>query len=97
MERIKELVSKGCTYRELLKVLTEMHGNTEFAGTFPEFAGRTIGSNGARSLYRTASGTLVVVTEYDPSPCDAVLAVESPGGEVVERLVCDRYSEILEG
>jgi hypothetical protein len=90
MGRIKELVENGCTYRELLKALAEMHGNTEFAGVFPEFAGRVIGSNGAKSLYRTASGILEVMTYYDPSPGDDVLSVELPCGEVVERLVSDQ-------
>jgi hypothetical protein len=85
MERVKELVENGCTYRELLKALTEMHGNTEFAGVFPEFAGRTIGSNGTKSGYRTASGMLKVMTCYDPSPGDDVLSVELPSGEFVRR------------
>jgi hypothetical protein len=93
MERIKELVENGCTYRELLKALIGMHGNTEFAGVFPEFAERTIGSNGAKSGYRTASGMLKVMTYYDPSPGDDVLSVELPWGEVVERLVSDVSGE----
>jgi hypothetical protein len=85
MERIKELVSNRCTYFDLMSALRVMHGNTEFAGALPEFAGMTLSSTGARSRYRTASGVLVIVTAHKPELDDWVLAIELPSGEVVRR------------